>query len=252
MLNIIIPATASTKYLRPLCESLLEYTDWPSGDGPIRIMIVSNTDDIGDSIAHERVFSELRLLGDYDDPLIVPEIVSIPRRVGYVRACNIGWQVLRPDVDDYICVLNDDLVFKGKWAGALRDAIDVRGALLVGPSIKAYNSEGCWAGSKEDEVGAFIEGWCWMAKAQTIYSAARMGPNPFPHLLYDPGFEPAMCEDIDLNIRVNMLRPGAEPPVLRHPHILCRHERTVTTKDRGKYWPASRRYLIQKWQMNCT
>jgi len=169
--------------------------------------------------------------------------VCLRDEIGYIKAANIGWKLLDPKPNDYICLLNDDVEVTGDFLTPMIGAL-FQGASQVGPSVHPVGRDGFWG--KGDEPYAFVEGWCFLALARTIRRAAAC-VNMAPELLYDESYQGGYCEDVDLSIRIQKI--GGT--IKQVENIPLRHLRSQTYgSNREPFWTRNRELLIQRWHLN--
>ena len=161
-------------------------------------------------------------------------MILIPERVGYVRACNIGYASAEVEDSDYVAVANDDVFPEGDWIHPLVEALDA-GVAQAGPSVQWVGQDGYW-GCEGDQY-RFCEGWLWMARGKTIRQAGG---------LYDPEFSPGYCEDMDLSIRIQRMGGMIEQIPLPVKHL---RSQTFGT-NREPFWTKNRHRLVAKWGLS--
>lgn len=236
MIYAIIP-TCGGEHLGPMLESLARHTDVP-----MRAMLVVNDpawlgvyEDVADV---KTVYSRVDL-----------EITALPRRIGYVDAVNLGWQH-RPEDAEYICCLNDDLIFEGPWVQKMLDALQDPKVVQVGASVKKIGKDAMWG--DDDDPQSFAEGWCWMARKKDLEWAGRLYRD-----LLDRRYSPGYCDDMDLSLRLRhlVLPPTDEKHVYSTGEIVqvdvpIKHLRSQTFGQNRPGWGANRCRLIREW--GCT
>jgi hypothetical protein len=175
--------------------------------------------------------------------------VYLPTRIGYVRALDWGWKLAEPEPDDYVAVLNDDVEITGDWITPLVEALREYPGWQVGPSLMALQPDGFGRRASIRCVGGprihyhYLEGWCWMARAETITRAGG---------IVDLGFEGSYCEDCDLSIRIR--ESGGN--VLRVPCTLSDESNPIrhighqsSSPEMMQNWAKNRQYLAEKWDL---
>ena len=167
------------------------------------------------------------------------------RRIGFVDACNIGYRLADPANDDLVVLLNDDLVFDGDWLNPLVAAIR-GGAAQAGPALKWVGRDGRWGNG--DEKYQYLEGWCFMTTGAAIKKAmceiwnGEYGGCTPNHVMFDPAFAPAYCEDMDFSIRIQ--QSGG---TLKQVDLPIRHLRSVTYGNDRPSWPKNQKLLAENW-----
>lgn len=233
-IHILIPTCGIDRLLQGFCESFVRWT--PSSS----VYLVCNTADSQDARCALK-WTEYLTENGFDCTFL-----RYHERIGYMRACNAAWRVM--DVqnwNDYMVVLNDDLVFEGDWIGPLCEVISHKAAMgipcLVGPSLKYVGLDGFGYDTPKGRY-AYIEGWCVMGDVKTM----MLFRTPYPaSALFDTAFVPTYCEDVDLSIRV--LEAGG---TLQEVPVSIRHLRNETTgRDRELYWAKNRELLQRKWHL---
>ena len=170
-------------------------------------------------------------------------IIAFPYRIGYVRAIDWGWKLADPAPDDYIAVLNDDVVIEGDWITPLVEALQRYPSAQVGPSLRYLGADGLGYADPAFHVPPaylYLEGWCWMARAETITQAGG---------IVDLGFDGSYCEDCDLSIRIaesGLLggRIFEIPAPIRH----IGHQ--SSSPETQAQWAKNRLYLAEKWDLS--
>lgn len=223
--HIIVPTCAPQPILRDMLASLAEHTK------PCHLVLVVNH---GDGWRHPAALSQVECLRDNGWRVT---LADEGQPIGYVGACNLGWRVLDAARNDYVAVLNDDIIIQGQWAEPLIQALDA-GAKLVGPSLKTIGPDGCWGGPSDPP---YIEGWCLMMQF----------PHAFPAgWLFDPQFAPQLCEDMDLGLRMQYVHPGTirqvDIPIQHTRHATCD---PATQPENARVWEENRRKLIARWNL---
>lgn len=231
MLHLILPTTGPQPMLRDMLSSLATHTD------PCHLVVVLNTRE------DWRRAAVRPLLECLIDNRWNVTLVERHERIGYVRACNLGWRALEAADDDLLAVLNDDLIFKGRWVEPLQQALQ-GGAHLLGPSLQYVGADGKWG---QPSGPPYIEGWCLVVCVGDIAEKDPTGSWQYPWNLFDPQFEPQLCEDMDLGLRIG----GAfGRDAIRQVDIPVDHVRSATIgENREPYWSENRRKLIEKWQL---
>jgi len=178
-----------------------------------------------------------------------PIFVCVPRRLGYVGACNLGYAAagqLAPRAA-YVCVLNDDVLAQGEFLAPMVDALDADPKLgIVGPSVHHVGRDGLWG--KGDEKYKYVEGWCFMARQTAVWEAAACDGG----VLFDPEFSPGYCEDMDLAISMQQICSSPSWNwTIGQVDLPLTHLRSVTFGDnREPFWSRNRRRLVIKWGLN--
>ncbi len=163
-------------------------------------------------------------------------------RCGYVKAVHEGWKLADPAPDDYIAVLNDDVVIDGDWITPLvemlqREPFAQVGRRLrrIGPDGLGYPSRGP-TGRKPIGYYNYLEGWCWMARAEAIQQAGG---------IVDLEFEGSYCEDCDLSIRIR----DFGGPILEVPAPIHHIGHQSSSPETQAQWVKNRKYLAEKWDL---
>ena len=90
----------------------------------------------------EQISADFQRYDGIDDPLRVLAGNTFPERGGLLRSWNHGLDVAcRAHPFDYICVVNDDVLFTQDWDRHLIEAIEQGGYQLVGPLTNAPGTE---------------------------------------------------------------------------------------------------------------
>jgi len=168
--------------------------------------------------------------------------VFVPREIGYVNAVNLGWvSISGESPNDYVGVLNDDVSVDGDFVTPLVEALS-SGAAQAGASIHHVGRDGFWG--KGDERYTFLEGWCWLAKIETIIQTNAC--IEIPHgLIYDENYSPGYCEDCDLSIRIQQAVGPLQQITLPLHHLRSR----TFGAEREPFWTRNRKRLVEKWQL---
>lgn len=234
MLKIIIPTCGAIseeygfffeRFLDSLC-SFPPDTEWQA-------IVVVNNEDI------ERLRDVWRVVTKWqteDKPIL---LVSMSEKIGYVGACNLGFNAMSVGDADYVAVLNDDTVIDGDWFTPLKDAVDGADVGQAGPSIHYVGRDGCWG--RGDEKYEFIEGWCFVTYGWAIKSASLRHQKGTS--LFDEIYAPTYCEDVDLSIAIQ--ENGLE--VVGVDNVPIRHLHSQTITQREPYWTDNRKKLAEKW-----
>ncbi len=237
MIWVIIPTCGANGCFDDTLEALVQ--NYKARYGSLKnlvVVVVSNTDETS---SLERVGANLRrwkLNGlDY-------RLYEVPRSIGYVRAVDIGWRLCEAADNDYVAMLNDDVVIKGDWVTPLISAVAHKPGVLAGASMKhlgpdgyGYSDSRCW---KPQCHYAYVEGWCWMARGDTLRDAGGV---------VDLGFKGSYCEDCDLSIRV--AESGGTLNQVDLPLEHKSHSTLQLTPEVQKMWDRNRQYLREKWDL---
>lgn len=159
-------------------------------------------------------------------------LIHIPERIGFVKACNLGFRAADVQPEEYLVIANDDLVFEGPWWEPMKEALD-KGALLVGPSVKPVGHDAMWGNGSEHYH--YVEGWLLAVKGHHV---------PM-HNLFDPLFVDGFCEDMDLAITLRERWGGS----IQQVNVPVRHLRSQTYGTNRPSWEPNRKLLIEKWNL---
>lgn len=236
MLNVIVPTCGAISeeygfFFERFLDSFCSFP--PNGDW--QAVIVANNDDV------ERLHGVSHVVNKWQAEGVDFVLVTVPRKIGYVGACNLGYRVANAvDPIAYVAVLNDDTIIDGDWFTPLKDAID-SGAGQVGPSIHHVGRDGKWG--RGDEKYEFIEGWCFVTQVVVIDEVIKHHEQGTG--MFDEIYAPAYCEDVDFSIAIqdNCLDIwGVDNVPIRHLH-------SQTISNREPYWTNNRKKLIEKWSL---
>ena len=234
MLKIIIPTCGAECF-----EQCMGHKTFTAPDGiDVEIIVVANEDPrSGNRDRLDAVIATLEMIwGNVKH-------VYFPYRIGYTKALDWGWKLADPAPDDYIAVLNDDVVIEGDWITPLVEALQRYPSAQVGPSLRYLGADGLGYADPAFHVPPaylYLEGWCWMARAETITQAGG---------IVDLGFDGSYCEDCDLSIRIaesGLLggRIFEIPAPIRH----IGHQ--SSSPETQAQWAKNRLYLAEKWDLS--
>lgn len=238
MLKIIVPTCGIEGCFDEMLEGLAAYHIQYHGSLDNLMLAVVCNSDVGVNL--NRVADALhrwRWRGlDY-------RLYEEPRRIGYVKAVDIGWKMCEAADDDYVVMTNDDMVIHGDWITPLMRVVDNKPGVLAGAAMKWLGSDGLRREIPRDgrNIGcyyAYIEGWCWMARGDTLRKAGGV---------VDLGFEGSYCEDCDLSIRV--IESGGSIVQVDIPVTHVSHTTLKVTPEVQAMWDRNRRYLADKWDL---
>jgi len=173
-----------------------------------------------------------------------------PKQHGFGKAVNEAFRIISPGMSDIIVLLNDDVGFVegGKnWLKTLVRAVEKQGG-QVGPSVHHVGRNGTWGNGTEKY--RYCEGWCFAMTGQAVYDAYMADCRRIQKIefwpVFDPAFDPYLCEDMDLSIRVQ----EAGLPITQVDLPLV-HRRGETIRGaREPHWTKNRNLLIRKWNLN--
>ena len=234
MLKIIIPTCGAECF-----EQCMGHKTFTAPDGiDVEIIVVANEDPrSGNRDRLDAVIATLEMIwGNVKH-------VYFPYRIGYTKALDWGWKLADPAPQDLIAVLNDDVVIEGDWITPLVEALQRYPSAQVGPSLRYLGADGLGYADPAFHVPPaylYLEGWCWMARAETITQAGG---------IVDLGFDGSYCEDCDLSIRIaesGLLggRIFEIPALIRH----IGHQ--SSSPETQAQWAKNRLYLAEKWDLS--
>lgn len=165
----------------------------------------------------------------------------LPNRIGYVKAVDLGWKLAEPAPDDLVAVLSDDVVIEGDWITPMIEVLQGKYPnSQVGPSVKWVGPDALGYPSQHphDHRSPYLEGWCWMARAETITRAGG---------IVDLGFEGSYCEDCDLSLRI---AGSGGSSIIHVPGAPIRHiGHGSSSPEMMAHFAKNRQYLAEKWDL---
>lgn len=231
MLKIIIPTTGG-ECLNTTLHGLAKMHSW--GRVGCELIIVYNENN---NVRRARIGNVLQSCW------AALRVAAFPNRIGYVRAVDWGWKLAEPKPDDYVAILNDDIEITGDWISPLVEALRENPGYQVGPSLRYIGPDGLgYTPLQAGKAGLplrylYLEGWCWMARAETITKAGG---------IVDLGFEGSYCEDCDLSIRI--AESGGR--IRGVPALPIRHiGHGSSSPEMMASWDRNRQYLAEKWDL---
>ncbi len=231
MLWCIIPTCGANGCFDDTLEALVQ--NYKACYGSLKnlvVVVVSNTDETS---CMERVAANLHRWKwhglDY-------RLYEEPRRIGYFRAIEWGWNLAEPQPDDYVVGLNDDVEISGDWITPLVEALDRHPNAQIGPYLPYLGADGFGYQTPGRGFYRYIDGCCWMARAETISRAGG---------IVDHGLKGAYCGDCDLSIRI--VESGG---ILQQVPVPVRHIGHGTNgPETQENWAKNRQYLASKWDL---
>lgn len=241
MLKIIIPTCGAVCLDHLQTKLLVSIYSTKFSEREIEVLLIANS---RDTESRERIAVLHRALrGGSFHNFWSYRYIEFPDRIGYGRAVDFGWKLADPQPNDYIAVLNDDVVIEGDWITPLVERLQERPKRQVGPSLKYIGPDGLGYITSQT-VGplmsrchySYLEGWCWMARAETITRAGG---------IVDLGFEGGYCEDCDLSIRI--AESGGRILLVDAPIRHIGHG--SSSQETQAQWAKNRQYLAEKWDL---
>lgn len=224
-LKIIIPTCGNKCLLDMLCGFLNLPHDRPE----LEFVLVMN----GGGLEEQVTFEAAR---DWLVQYFRCRYIYLPERCGYFRAIEWGWNLAELQPDDYVAGLNDDVEISGDWITPLVEALERHPNAQVGPYSPYLGADGLGYQTPGRGVYRYIDGCCWMARAETITRAGG---------IIDHGLKGAYCGDCDLSIRI--VESGG---ILQQVPVPVRHiGHGSNGPETQANWAKNRKYLASKWDL---